>query len=78
LDETVTALRSRPLHLTTFPYLSLDATYLHVSRTGGDGQVASMAVVIATGVTAIGGRKSWASMSATPKTWCSAAASCAR
>ena len=50
LDETAAAFRSRPLHLTTFPYLSLDATYLHVRRTGGGGeQVASMAVVIATG-----------------------------
>jgi transposase-like protein len=45
----VAAFRSRPLHLTTFPYLSLDATYLHVRRTGGGGQVASMAAVIATG-----------------------------
>jgi transposase-like protein len=32
----------------------LDATYLHVRRTG---QVTSMAVVIATGVTATGGRE---------------------
>ena len=30
LDETVEAFRSRPLHHTTFPYVFLDATYLHV------------------------------------------------
>jgi putative transposase len=57
LDETVAAFRSRPLHHTTFPYLFLDATYLHVRRSGAGGQVTSMAVVIATGVTATGGRK---------------------
>ena len=57
LDETVAAFRSRPLHHTRFPYLFLDATYLHVRRTGAGGQVTSMAVVIATGVTATGGRE---------------------
>ena len=61
LDETVEAFRSRPLHHTTFPYVFLDATYLHVRRTGasgpGSGQVTSMAVVVATGVTADGGRE---------------------
>src|SRR4051795_13750797 len=56
LDETVDAFRSRPLHHTTFPYVFLDATYLHVRRTAS-GQVTSMAVVVATGVTADGGRK---------------------
>jgi putative transposase len=54
LDEQVTAFRSRPLHHTEFPYVFLDATYLHVRRAG---QVTSMAVVIATGVTATGGRE---------------------
>jgi putative transposase len=54
LDEQVEAFRSRPLHHTTFPYVFLDATYLHVRRTG---QVTSMAVVVATGVTADGGRE---------------------
>jgi putative transposase len=54
LDESVTAFRSRPLHHTEFPYVFLDATYLHVRRTG---QVTSMAVVVATGVTAAGGRE---------------------
>ena len=61
LDETVEAFRSRPLHHTSFPYVFLDATYLHVRRTGsngpGSGQVTSMAVVVATGVTADGGRE---------------------
>jgi transposase-like protein len=57
LDETVAAFRSRPLHHTRFPYLFLDATYLHVRRSGVGGQVTSMAVVIATGVTATGGRE---------------------
>jgi putative transposase len=54
LDEQVAAFRNRPLHHTRFPYVFLDATYLHVRRTG---QVTSMAVVIATGVTATGGRE---------------------
>jgi transposase-like protein len=54
LDEQVEAFRSRPLHHTPFPYVFLDATYLHVRRTG---QVTSMAVVVATGVTATGGRE---------------------
>src|ERR687898_474295 len=54
LDEQVEAFRNRPLHHTPFPYVFLDATYLHVRRTG---QVTSMAVVVATGVTATGGRE---------------------
>ena len=54
LDESVTAFRSRPLHHTSFPYVFLDATYLHVRRTG---QVTSMAVIVATGVTTAGGRE---------------------
>src|SRR6188472_1078934 len=44
LDETVEAFRSRPLHHTAFPYVFLDATYLHVRRSSS-GQVTSMAVV---------------------------------
>jgi putative transposase len=54
LDEQVEAFRCRPLHHTEFPYVFLDATYRHVRRAG---QVTSMAVVVATGVTAIGGRE---------------------
>jgi putative transposase len=54
LDEQVDAFRSRPLHHVEFPYVFLDATYLHVRRSG---QVTSMAVVVATGVTVTGGRE---------------------
>ena len=62
LDEQIAAFRDRPLHHTAFPYVFLDATYLHVRRTGpggtvGGGQVTSMAVVVATAVTADGGRE---------------------
>src|SRR5215208_4179061 len=57
VDDLVAALGSRPLHHTTFPYLFLDATYLHVRRTSAGGQVTSRAVVIATGVTATGDRE---------------------
>ena len=75
LDEQVAAFRTRTLHHTTFPYVFLDATYLHVRRSG---QVSSMAVVVATGVTATGGReRSSASTSATPRTRCFGAGSCA-
>jgi putative transposase len=51
LDEQVEAFRSRPLRHTGFPYVCLDATYLHVRHTR---HVASIAVV-ATGVTAADG-----------------------
>jgi len=47
LDEHVAAFRSRPLDHAGFPYVYLDATYLHVRERG---QVVSKAVVIATGV----------------------------
>src|SRR3954454_8401544 len=63
LDEAVTAFRARTLGHTSFPYLYLDATYLHVRdspRTGAadlPGQVVSKAVVVATGITATGGRE---------------------
>jgi len=55
LDEVVTAFRSRRLDHTTFPYVYLDATYLHVRNTAS--QVVSTAVVVATGITADGGRE---------------------
>ena len=41
LNEQVAAFRDRPLHHTAFRYVFLDATYLHVRRTG---QVTSMAL----------------------------------
>lgn len=56
LDESVTAFRTRTLGHTEFPYVFLDATYLHVRETAR-GQVVSQAVVVATGVTADGGRE---------------------
>ena len=55
LDEVVIAFRTRRLDHTTFPYVYLDATYLHVRNAAS--QVVSMAVVVATGITADGGRE---------------------
>ena len=56
LDERVNAFRNRTLGHTTFPYMYLDATYVHV-RDDALGQVVSRAVVIATGITAEGQRE---------------------
>ena len=56
LDETVGAFRVRTLGHAAFPYVFLDATYLHV-REAARGQVVSKAVVVATGVTEHGGRE---------------------
>jgi putative transposase len=55
LDEVVTAFRNRRLDHIEFPYVYLDATYLHVRNSTS--QVVSMAVVVATGITADGGRE---------------------
>jgi putative transposase len=55
LDETVGAFRTRRLDHTEFPYVFLDATYLHVRAEHG--LVVSKAVVVATGVTADGRRE---------------------
>jgi len=55
LDETVGAFRTRRLDHTEFPYVYLDATYLHVRTPAA--QVTSKAVVVATGVTADGRRE---------------------
>jgi putative transposase len=54
LDTEVAAFRSRTLAHTSFPYVFVDATYL---KARVDGRVVSRAVVIATGVTAEGGRE---------------------
>jgi len=54
LDGEVEAFRSRSLAHTSFPYVFVDATYL---KARVDGRVVSRAVVIATGVTADGGRE---------------------
>ncbi|MEL7209520.1 MAG: IS256 family transposase, partial [Actinomycetota bacterium] len=56
LDERVAAFRNRTLGHTTFPYVYLDATYVHV-RDDALGQIVSRAVVIATGITAEGSRE---------------------
>lgn len=55
LDEVVTAFRSRRLDHIAFPYVYLDATYLHVRNAAS--QVVSMAVVVASGVRADGDRE---------------------
>ena len=55
LDEIVEAFRTRQLDHLEFPYVYLDATYLHVRNTTS--QVVSMAVVVATGITANGDRE---------------------
>ncbi len=55
LDETVGAFRTRRLDHVEFPYVYLDATYLHVRTEHG--MVTSKAVVVATGVTAQGRRE---------------------
>src|SRR5580658_6844722 len=54
LDEVVGAFRERRLDHVAFPYIYLDATYLHVRE---NHQVTSKAVVIATGVSATGHRE---------------------
>jgi putative transposase len=54
LDQEVAAFRSRSLSHTAFPYLFVDATYLKARI---DRRVVARAVVIATGVTADGGRE---------------------
>ena len=54
LDEVVAAFQERRLDHTEFPYIWLDATYLHVRE---HHQVTSKAVVIATGVTKDGRRE---------------------
>ena len=55
LDETVGAFRTRTLGHIEFPYVYLDATYLHVRNSTG--QVVSMAVVVASGIAADGSRE---------------------
>jgi len=54
LDAEVAAFRSRPLSHIAFPYVFLDATYV---KARVDSRLVSRAVVIATGVTADGGRE---------------------
>lgn len=54
IDDDVAILRQRRLDHQPFPYVWLDATYVHVRE---HGQVVSKAVVIATGVRADGHRE---------------------
>ncbi len=68
LDEVVAAFRNRRLDHTEFPCIYLDATYLHVRN--ATSQVVSMAVVVATWITADGARECRASTSETAKTKC--------
>ena len=56
LDEQVKAFLSRPLDHASFPYVYLDATYLH-GRLGRNMQVVSRAVVVAIGINALGYRE---------------------
>ncbi len=55
LDEVVEAFRTRRLDHVQFPYVFVDATYLHVRDDRR--QVVSKAVVVATGITAAGERE---------------------
>lgn len=55
LDDVVGAFRVRRLDHVEFPYVFLDATYLHVRDERG--QVVSRAVVVATGITGVGERE---------------------
>ena len=71
LDEVVGAFRTRRLDHIEFPYVYVDATYLHVRNQAS--QVCSMAVVIATGITATGDARCSVSTSATARTRCSGA-----
>ncbi|MEV7020901.1 IS256 family transposase [Kitasatospora sp. NPDC093558] len=54
LDHQLTAFRNRPLGHTRFPYVYLDATYC---KARVNHQIASRAVVVATGITEDGGRE---------------------
>jgi putative transposase len=56
LDEQVKAFLGRPLDHAHFPYVFLDATYLH-GRLGRNLQVVSRAVVVAIGINALGYRE---------------------
>jgi putative transposase len=73
LDEVVGAFRTR--RWTTPVPLRLPRRDLPARRATPPGQVASMAVVVATGIAADGAGRSSASTSATARTRCSGAAS---
>jgi transposase-like protein len=56
LDVQVQAFLNRPLELSRYPYVYLDATYLH-GRDPARKQVISRAVIVAVGITASGQRE---------------------
>jgi len=56
LDDQVKAFLQRPLDHARFPYVYLDATYLH-GRLGRNMQVCSRAVVVAIGINGLGYRE---------------------
>ena len=56
LDTQVQAFLNRPLEFSRYPYLYLDATYLH-GRDQARKQVISRAVIVAVGITATGQRE---------------------
>jgi transposase-like protein len=74
LDEVVTAFRTRRLDHTEFPYVYLDATYLHVRSSTS--QVVSMAAWSRPGSPPTAAAKCWAWTWATARMRCSGAASC--
>ena len=73
LDEVVTAFRTRRLDHIEFPYVYLDATYLHVRNKTS--QVVSMAVVWPPGSPQTAAARCWASTSAIRRTRSSGEAS---
>ena len=75
LDEIVGAFRTRRLDHIEFPYVYVDATYLHVRNHSG--QVTSMASSSLPASPPKATARSSVSTSATPRTRCSGAASCA-
>ena len=76
LDEVVTAVRTRRLDHTQFPYVYLDATSLHVRN--ATSQVVSMAVVVATGSPPTAAAKCGGWTPVTARTRCSGVASAPR
>jgi putative transposase len=56
LDDQVKAFLQRPHEHARFPYVYLDATYLH-GRLGRNMQVCSRAIVVAIGINALGYRE---------------------
>ena len=75
LDMQVHAFLNRPLEFSCYPYLYLDATYLH-GRDPARKQVISRAVIVAVGIGATGQREVLGSRWATARTRRSGPPSC--